>query len=270
MLCSAIAKRTGQRCQRYAMVGALVCPMHGMNGNARHNATVKLGIAELLTRDPRPLREVIADAVAISDSVMGELRSAVEHGDTSLATISRLIESARYTATMAKLAIDSGVPHIAADSSRWDHTVYEVIPFVGEVVGKLAEAMAPGDPVHARALREWAIDWLDVQLGAIANGREPEATPAPPSPARPEAPARADHSDTPTPASGPDWPSAPSGARPSPQYWPRAAIEQGARPNGVIDAEIVDDDRELTQEDALVDQLRAQVVKLERLTGARR
>ena len=62
--CSARAKSTGRRCGRSAIVGTVVCDIHG--GGAPQTiaaASVRLSLAELSAVNPRPIRQILATLV---------------------------------------------------------------------------------------------------------------------------------------------------------------------------------------------------------------
>lgn len=110
--CTAKAKQTGARCRKWAVPGAAVCNVHGAYAGpeGRPAAEARLAarrtIAELISRDPRPLSVVLRDAVHLHDAVMTEYRTAVaEDGQVDAETIARMLEAARGAASLASSAV---------------------------------------------------------------------------------------------------------------------------------------------------------------------
>ncbi len=141
-------------------------------------ARVRLTVGELSRTDRRPIREVLADAVHLADSAMGELRSAVEHGDASADTVARLLDSARYAAALGKIAIDAGVvndpaPALTIATAQADLARAALLHALD---GILAEVPPGRRPV----LHGWALDAIRAYLAAVAAGEPaPEPPPVP-------------------------------------------------------------------------------------------
>lgn len=59
---------TGQRCRNFAVPGTLVCRLHGgLSPQALARGQVRLSLSEIAHANPRPLAEVLRDAVALAD-----------------------------------------------------------------------------------------------------------------------------------------------------------------------------------------------------------
>jgi hypothetical protein len=181
--CSATSRRTGSRCGQWARVGTTVCRFHG--GGAPQvvkKADMNLVLAELLAADPRPLHEVLRDAVHVNDAVMTELRLSVQGGELDADTVARLVQSAERAGKLSRLAIDVGV-HERIASSYARHVDVEVAACTGAllaVLDSLLDATVP-DSVQRLALRRWAVDGLVGYLTSVEVGSEPPSLPAVPA-----------------------------------------------------------------------------------------
>jgi hypothetical protein len=161
--------------------------------------------------------------LSVGDLVMRDYLGAVVHGSPTADEIARLLESARYAATLAKLAIDCGVVDPAPPEPSTTDVGVVGAEAVGYVLDGLLSAAAPvvtsEDVAYRRALREWALAGVAGYLAAAESGSTPEAAP--------EAPARPEPSE-PKPAPEPSY------ARRQP--WPSSDGSE------IFDAEVVDDD----------------------------
>jgi hypothetical protein len=188
--CSAKSKRSHDRCKRWATPGAAVCKIHGSaSPQAKRLSTVRLTMSELAATDPRPVHEVMRDAVAIADRVMRDLDAAVIHGDTSADTLSRLLESSRYASAIGKIARDAGVvdPPPVETVTRFEFAAEKIVPMLLDVVGDVIRALDV-DPAHRVQLHQWAIEALSAGMAAIEAGVEPSVPSPPPAPVREAAP----------------------------------------------------------------------------------
>ena len=94
-----------------AVPGTTVCRQHGGESpQALARAQVRLTLAELAITDPRPMAEVLRDAVALADVAQRDCWSALRAGELTPAVADRLLETARYSAALVKVAVDSGLP----------------------------------------------------------------------------------------------------------------------------------------------------------------
>jgi hypothetical protein len=69
-----------------------------------------LTLGELSRIDPRPLRPILPDAVHLADLGQRDYLGAVQHDQADAEMIGRMLGAARYTASLAKVAFDSGLP----------------------------------------------------------------------------------------------------------------------------------------------------------------
>jgi len=120
--CSARCKpRGGERCRMRAVPGTTVCRQHGGESpQALARAQVRLTLAELASTDPRPMAEVLRDAVALADVAQRDCWSALRAGELTPAVADRLLETARYSAALVKVAVGSGLPCTTTTTGcRW-------------------------------------------------------------------------------------------------------------------------------------------------------
>ena len=168
--CSA-RNRQRERCGQWAVPGTIVCRHHGgYSPQAVRLASVRLTLGELARTDPRSLREVLADAVHLADLAQRDYLGAVQHGEADTATVGRMLESARYAATLAKIALDSGaMPLDAAPAPglvRTDDALAAVVPAVmATMADALAEAVGQSSAEDVQ-WRQAILDWLGPAMGA--------------------------------------------------------------------------------------------------------
>jgi hypothetical protein len=190
-----------------------VCHFHGANApQTARRADYRLSISELMQSDPRPLREVLRSAVHVADSAMRDLEQSVVHdGETSAATISRLLEAAKYSAGVARLALDSGLVVDPVPPASLE----QLVDLCTAALAHVLDALTLDELPTARAvqLRKWAVDAIGEYLAAVERGEPPSGPPPKPVP----------FGLPPPPLNR--WTS-----RPSPED------------EGVVDAELVDDD----------------------------
>jgi hypothetical protein len=104
-----------------AVPGTTVCRQHGGESpQALARAQVRLTLAELASTDPRPMAEVLRDAVALADVAQRDCWSALRAGELTPAVADRLLETARYSAALVKVAVGSGLPCTTTTTGcRW-------------------------------------------------------------------------------------------------------------------------------------------------------
>lgn len=109
--CTAIARRTGERCGMPAIKGAKVCRVHGgMAPQVRRKAAERLALSEAIERaDRRPAWEVLADAMHTCDVLAQRARAAAVAGRESPETVLALLDATERAARLAKVALDAGV-----------------------------------------------------------------------------------------------------------------------------------------------------------------
>jgi hypothetical protein len=93
--CKATSKRSGKPCQRYALVGADVCPIHGGRApQVRARAEERVTLADRLKTAPmRQTWEVLADTAHIADVLLQDARLSVEQGTFNPASLDALVSS---------------------------------------------------------------------------------------------------------------------------------------------------------------------------------
>jgi hypothetical protein len=107
--CSATAKRTGEPCRQFAVVGGTVCYHHGANGHVMNAAERRVTLAQLRERDPRNPMEIVLDMThkldVITEAYQDELLANVE--DISDEQVDRLIQLSSTTHHLASTAINT-------------------------------------------------------------------------------------------------------------------------------------------------------------------
>lgn len=130
-------RSNGQPCQRWAVLGATVCPKHGGAAPQVVEAAHKrVMLAEAIANLPRrhPF-EVMVDALHAADVVARQTQAALSQQTLSAELIEAMLDSIKTQAGMAKLALDSGI-----DPDRW--TAQEVNRRMGDVVAEICREMA--------------------------------------------------------------------------------------------------------------------------------
>ena len=69
MRCTAMAKHTGERCKKWAVVGTTVYHQHGVTRATVRKADERLTLAQLFDRDPRHPWEVVLDMTHTLDAI---------------------------------------------------------------------------------------------------------------------------------------------------------------------------------------------------------
>jgi hypothetical protein len=168
--CSA-RNRAGNRCGRWAALGAAVCSYHGASPAVRENGQRRELIAELLQGDPRPLAVVLRDSVAVADAVLQDLVADVTAGDITPDTIDRLVLAAGRASQLARTALDAGVADDAAETITRQHGS-AIASAMAQLTSALLPRVAAGRQDGA-ALR----DWIRQAVPAVLRGQ-----PVPPPP----------------------------------------------------------------------------------------
>jgi hypothetical protein len=176
--------------------------MHGGSaGQVARAADFRLAIGELAATDPRPMRQILADAVRLGDVAMRDYEQALLHGETDAETIARLLEAARYSAGLVKLALDSGLPlddpdggqvvPVAAAIEQAGVAVRgAVMGMASALVSALWPLKTPADVAYQDALLRWVQDAMRAQFAGESLPDLPES-PAPFVDAREAQPGRA-------------------------------------------------------------------------------
>jgi hypothetical protein len=107
--CTATAKRTGEPCQQWAVVGTVVCWHHnGANGRVKANGDMRITLAQLLAQDPRSPWEVVLDATHTLDCLMRDAKVDLQAGEpVSVDQLDRLINLSQTAHHLAQTAIQT-------------------------------------------------------------------------------------------------------------------------------------------------------------------
>ncbi|WP_409074611.1 hypothetical protein [Micromonospora chalcea] len=135
--CSAKAKRTGQRCERWAIPGRLQCKLHGGLGGphggrlaAEEQAGAVLTLAQMMANSPRrPIWEVILDAIDTVDVLAANAKAEVAAGRiTKPEEIERVAALGRLAHAMGASAVATKAVDMANQTAeRWGDVVSECL-----------------------------------------------------------------------------------------------------------------------------------------------
>lgn len=106
---------------------------------------------------------------------MRELDSAVMHGQSDADTVGRLIESARYAATLARMALDAGVVDVepSVELVPVERANDEAARVLVDVVGRIVGAVSPSAE-RAAELQSWADAAIRAGLAGVVMPRVPD------------------------------------------------------------------------------------------------
>jgi len=172
MRCTATSKRSGQQCRRFVMVGKRVCWHHGAtagrNGKeaALAESDVAATIAAYMQDDPRPIAEILTDAMAVHDAVLRATKARVMAGENVTADdVDRMIESARgahvVALSMSKLGLEEQRVRIAERESAALTRIFDAVRDAAEL------SLMPAQR------RVWDVVVGRVMQAAITDGVEP-------------------------------------------------------------------------------------------------
>lgn len=123
--CSVTAKSTGEPCQLYAIPGSTVCHMHGAGApQVKVAARARALLADVASRDPRPIGDAILDAINTADVVHRYLKERLIGGeDMSAGDLDMLMSTAERVVSMGKAAaitklVELKVGQIHEDAKR--------------------------------------------------------------------------------------------------------------------------------------------------------
>jgi hypothetical protein len=179
--------RSGEQCRNWAKVGSTVCRMHGGHlPQVVRKRDERLTFAQLLQSDPRPVGEVLLDALHNADVAMQDMRvRLVEGGEpVTVDQLDRFITLSRLTHHLAKTTVDAGVEVQLVNQQRAN--VEEVGGFLADTLLTVLNAL----PLHP-AWRSYLLDlasyrFLEVahQEGTRLFDRPSESLPPEPVPPR--------------------------------------------------------------------------------------
>lgn len=142
--CSATAKRTGERCERWAVPGRLQCKLHGAYAGragravAEERAGATLTLAQMMANNPgRPVWEVIRDTIRAVDLLFQAAQNEVAAGHVSADSLDRMASLARQAHAMAASAVAAKALEMEAQAAdRWgDVMVDRLIVLVEDWLG---------------------------------------------------------------------------------------------------------------------------------------
>jgi hypothetical protein len=180
--------RAGNPCMNFAKVGSTVCYLHGGKApQVIRKADQRATLAQLLQSDPRPLPEVMAEAVHNVDAAMRDARLRLLEGEeVTVDQLDRVLELSRLAHHLSRTMLETGIfAKVAAEQRA---SVAELGQFISEVLLSVMHAL----PL-TREWRDYLIDLADYRLLTIAQDRgtsvlEAPAGPPPEPPMPPQAP----------------------------------------------------------------------------------
>jgi hypothetical protein len=164
-------------------VGRVTCYLHGgAAGQVVRKAEERVTFAQLLQSDPRPVGEVLLDALHSLDVAHRDLRAQlVERGEpVTIDQLDRFVSVARVTHHLAKTSIDAGVAVKLVEQQR--APLSEIGVFISEVLLDILHYL-PLTP----AWREHLLERADFKLLELARTRGTNVLDSPDGPL-PEAP----------------------------------------------------------------------------------
>jgi DNA-binding transcriptional ArsR family regulator len=183
--CTATNRR-GEPCKNFAQVGRTVCHMHGGNaGQVVRKGEERVTLAQLLQSDPRPLVEVMAEAVHNVDAAMRDAKLRLLEGEeVSVDQLDRMLELSRLSHHLSRTMVETGIFAKVAEAQRAQ--VGEIGTFISEVLLAVLNAL----PL-TREWREYLLDLADYHLRTIAlrAGTRVMEAPSGPPPVPPTPPA---------------------------------------------------------------------------------
>ena len=194
MQCNAKAKRSGQRCRRWALVGLTVCDLHtGEDPRKQAAADRRDVVAQLLQHEdpdrPRPLGEVMLEAVHNADVLMRSLDEVrlrvLRREEVTGEELDRLVRMSQVAHALAETTVRAGVQ---VELVRQAHLRTELVgAAVVRVLGRVLDALALPQEERVR-VHALVGDELRALQGADADDLLPEGRGALPAPHREEEP----------------------------------------------------------------------------------
>jgi hypothetical protein len=152
-----------------------VCTLHGGGSpQAVNAASARLTIAELSRDDARPVKQVIADAVRLADLNVQDSLNALQNGEVTADSVARALECARYSASLAQLALQTGALSLDEESdvqaAAVDAATALVAGWTLDVLAAALSALLPVHNAHDVQHRQAWFDWSRDALVAKARG----------------------------------------------------------------------------------------------------
>jgi hypothetical protein len=148
----------------FASVGRLQCRMHwGNTALAVRKGEERATFAQLLQSNPRPVGEVLLDALHNADVAMRDMRAQLVAGEpVTVDTLDRFINLSRLTHHLAKTTVDAGVLTKLVEQQRVG--LEEIGEFVAGVLITVLDAV----PLHP-AWRQYLLEVAEVHMLEVAR-----------------------------------------------------------------------------------------------------
>ena len=177
ILCVATSSKTGEPCRRWAKPGTTVCHAHG--GKAPHVAAAadrRRLLAAYLAASPRPVWEVLLDAVATGDAMAREVRTRVLSGEPLTDDLlGKLEQWTRLSFTLSSAAITTKATEMSAaarSTPMVDASDSRLVDVLDAVIERLCTALG-GSLERSKELQAWA----RLSASALLDGRVPAPVP---------------------------------------------------------------------------------------------
>lgn len=175
--------RSGEQCRNWAKVGSTTtCRMHGaMAPNVVRKRDERMTFAQLLQSDPRPVGEVLLDALHNADVAMQDMRVRLTEGGEPVTVdqLDRFINLSRLTHHLAKTTVDAGVEVALVNQAKAE--VQQVGGFLADVLLTTLNAL----PLHP-AWRSYLLDLAQHRLLECAHEWQHRVLDQPTGPLPPE------------------------------------------------------------------------------------
>ncbi|MCS7477499.1 hypothetical protein ACFFQW_35955 [Umezawaea endophytica] len=150
----------------------------------KDKAMMRLGLAELMKSDPRPVWEVVLDHVHALDAIAREARVDLREGeDVSAEQLDRIVDSSKAALTAAKLAIDTRSYEMMAEQTRRNVELEGKV--VAEAIGRVLDVLLNdlrGGVHYLQGTRTWAFESAHAVLLHLDANESAVDLELPPSP----------------------------------------------------------------------------------------
>jgi hypothetical protein len=150
--CRATSKRTGKQCRNFCGAGMITCRYHGGAGVwAKAAADAREIVAEVMKRERRPMREIIADAAVVCDIAMQDAQSELAAGNLTPEALDRATLAAGRAAMLARQALDAGIDGVPDLATEHGGRIVATLKMISDAL----VARLGGPYGDCEALHEW-------------------------------------------------------------------------------------------------------------------
>jgi hypothetical protein len=174
--CTAHSRITGEPCGNFAKPGTVVCRLHGAGARQVRNAAgARVTLATLLKNDPRPVWEVVLDAVSTADALMTDLKLGItataDNPDAEPldpGQLSRLSDAVKLAHSLASSAITVRAYELKSRVAELDGEVMANV--IWGVMSALLRSLPGLDQDDLADVELWARRSLRTALGNVQAG----------------------------------------------------------------------------------------------------